>query len=440
MSIDVYTFFDIYFIFFLFTMSYRNIFGVCCLALWVALFTVQGYASSSRTAIQQYLALYNNATTQSTYTTNGNYEEEIIYIIDDGSYDDTYYYEDDYRTDTTRSSTSELANVWSMGSSTRIDNTSRITVYGTLLELWIKTEMQNGYAASYDRGYRVAAIYDGDTYPANYVKDGGYRSLRMSDRFSDGSDLHVYLLCGDCHGSTRHIRGGTYDGWAIVDSMTYDINAELRSAYYDRYNTTSYNHRYHTNYRYRPNYSYNNDARYYYDTTHHNNDDDCYRYSNGRYYYDTRYCHNNNNHYYNNNNYYTNDRDDDLVLQDVRYRTTTNRYDTEINLTSTVYNASRYELELDGLEYDIEVNGRRLSRSDYDIDHTRTSCDDSSVSSSRDENIDIERYDECDIQVEITIDDDELDRGDYVEINVSLESNDDHDRSNNARVVRFRVD
>ena len=132
--------------------------------------------------------------------------------------------------------------------------------------------------------------------------------------------------------------------------------------------------------------------------------------------------------------------DEDLAITKLTYD-----YDfvggneVEVELTTTIKNVGDRDIELDELEYDVEVDDAFFSSSRYDIDHIETDCDDNSIDEDEDEDIEIEEGDECEITVLFTFDEDEVE-DEYLEIIVELQSNDDEYSPNNDRSVRFRVD
>lgn len=130
--------------------------------------------------------------------------------------------------------------------------------------------------------------------------------------------------------------------------------------------------------------------------------------------------------------------DQDLALKNLRYSYFSRGNDVEVTLETTIENEGRYETRLDELTYEIEVDGDRLSTRDYDIQHVRTDCDDNSVRSYDDEDIDIDAGDECEITVEITMDRDEVE-DEWVDIVVEIESREDDYSANDDEEIRFRV-
>jgi len=140
---------------------------------------------------------------------------------------------------------------------------------------------------------------------------------------------------------------------------------------------------------------------------------------------------------YTSNSYY--DDDYDLELQRLRYTYDLNRNDAEVRLTTTVRNVWDRDVILDELEYEIEVDWRRLSSRNYTIDHIRTDCDDSYVNSRRYTRFEIERRDSCDITVEFTFDADDVEY-ERMEIEVQLDADRDGNSRNDTKTVRFDID
>jgi hypothetical protein len=202
----------------------------------------------------------------------------------------------------------------------------------------------------------------------------------LANNFDSGDDITIYVLCKYCRSGTTFRSDSILDGWRVLDSKRYRISTSSRySNNYNRYDDR-YNDRY-----------------------------------NDRY-----------------------DDDYDLEISRVRYSYDLDRNDAEVRLITTIENVGDREIELDELEYTIEVDGDRLSSRDYDIDHVRTRCDDSNVRSSRSTRIDIERRDECEITVEITFDADDVE-DEIMEIEVELDSSEDRNSRNDNKTVRFRL-
>lgn len=224
----------------------------------------------------QYDVVY--PTTYSSYTHNDRTEIAAVlralYAHQNTYGTHSYHTTHTYNTHT-RHGDADIVNVWSQNDTTDVSS-SRITVYGEDLEIGIRVEQDNGSLASDDDWYRVAAVYEKRTYPARYTN--GYWYLDMDERFSDGDDIRLYVLCRDCVSTTRKLSGGIYDGRRVADSQTYRIDAEryrthrsyrtTTTPYYYRYSKKSYdyNDRYScvrsTNYKYRPNYYYTSDDCY----------------------------------------------------------------------------------------------------------------------------------------------------------------------------------
>lgn len=230
-----------------------------------------------------------------------------------------------------------------------------------------------------DDGVRVVAVlqdgnYEIDTVAAN--DNGSYWSLTLSDQFDRVDKMTVYLLCNHCDsGST--FQGSLFHGWKVLDSERYTVSI-----------TASRNTR---NDRYDDDYSY------------HNNNDDY-----------------------------------DLEVSDVSYRYDGNGRDVDVQIETTVENIWSRDNTLESLSYTVELDGRRLSTSRYDIDHIRTDCDDNWVDRDDTRNLPMDEDDECEITVEFTFDQDEVE-DEYLEITVEAEARRDDNTRNNEESVRFYV-
>lgn len=345
---------------------------------------------------------------------NGNTPREYSYLTPTptNTYRNTYsntYTNNPYKTSpyTTSSSYTQtswsIVNIWSLNKYTRVDNSRKdIEVsYNRNLSVWVRAQIGTSFAGT--NGYRVVASlpWKQTAYVWNYKRDWTW-DFTFGKWFSNERSVTFSLLCQRCSEWTKYNKS-PFRGWTVLDTITYSLDIEN-----NRYSNNNYNNRY-----------YN----------------DCY---DSRWRYNSRYCDNNDRYY--NNNYYNNHHynDGDLWLTRLEYEYDERSNDSVIELVTTVKNYSRYELTLDELQYDVEINGRRAREtSDYRVYHKRTQCDDSSVRSSASEDIDIEGHDECEITVELRFDNDLY--NDRVEIEVELDSRDDDTNSNNTRRVEFSV-
>jgi hypothetical protein len=130
--------------------------------------------------------------------------------------------------------------------------------------------------------------------------------------------------------------------------------------------------------------------------------------------------------------------EDDLAIDDVRRSIDYDRDEVIVELEITVSNEGDRTNILEELRYDIEVDNDRLSSRDYDIDHVRTECEDRGINRNDDEDVRIDRNDECTFEVEITLDRDEVE-DEIVEIEILADATRDDRSSNNRDTVRFRA-
>lgn len=144
-----------------------------------------------------------------------------------------------------------------------------------------------------------------------------------------------------------------------------------------------------------------------------------------------------------NDRYYDDDRysndDDDLEIRSLDYEYNWNGREVEVQVEVVVRNIWERDNTLDEIQYEVEVDGRRISTNRYDIDHVRTTCDDRGVDRDDTRNLPIDTNDECTVTVEITFDEDDVE-DEYVEVFVEAIARRDDNTSNNEDEVRFRVD
>ena len=328
-------------------------------------------------------------------------DEFVNYLFGNTSSSSSSSYDDRYTTDrsTPASYGNFIDNIWSLGSTTRIDVYNEVLSIGSTnkVELGIKAQVDD-YVASANRGYRVVAVSTASdkVIAANYEARGSYRSLRMYEYFYQGDELTLYLLCDDCNFGEPFPVRGRMQGRSVIDAQTFEI--DMYGDHFDQ--------------RYPVDHS-SCGCGYDCDTDGHDHYDD---YRGG-----DRYG-----------------SEQDFSIRRVEYDYDVRSRHTEVLIATTIRNESRYEGELEWLGYTITVDGHRVHSNDYDIDHIKTDCDDTSVSSSRGRNLDIEGYDECEILVEIELDSDDVWKED-VQIGVKLESRDDDYSGNNYETVRFTV-
>lgn len=141
--------------------------------------------------------------------------------------------------------------------------------------------------------------------------------------------------------------------------------------------------------------------------------------------------------------YYDYDRysnnDDDLEIRSIDYQYDNDGREVDVEIEVVVRNRWERNNVLERLEYEVEVDGRRISSSRYDIDHRRTICDDSGVGRNETRNLPIDENDECVVIVEFVFDDDEVE-DEYVEITVEAIARRDDNARNNGESIRFFVD
>jgi hypothetical protein len=188
-------------------------------------------------------------------------------------------------------------------------------------------------------------------------------------------EIRLYLLCDNCTRGSN-FQWTLFNNWKVLDTEQYDVSLTRTTRY---------------------------DDRYYYD-------DDWYS--------DERY---------------------DLEIRSIDYQYDNNGREVDVQVEVTVRNIWELDNTLDRLEYEIEVDGRRLSSSRYDINHIRTTCDDRWVDRDDTRNLPIDENDECTILVEIVFDEDDVE-DEYVEIFVEAIARRDDNTRNNEEEVRFLVD
>lgn len=263
-----------------------------------------------------------------------------------------------------------------VGSTTTSIRNSRITARW---ELNLKIVAKERNTVLQDDDVRIVAeLYDGNRKVDTVAANerGSYWSLVLSDQFDRVDEMRIYLLCQDCDRGSR-FQWNLFNNWRILDNETYDVSLSRTSR-------TTYNDRYY----------------------------DDYDYGNDEY---------------------------DLQVRSVDYQYDWNWRDVDVELEVVVRNIGERDNTLEELTYDIEVDGRRVSSSRYDIDHRSTRCDDRNVDRNDDRNISVDEWDECTIIVEITFDQDDVE-DEYLDIEVTAEARRDDDTSNNDDSVRFRVD
>ena len=182
----------------------------------------------------------------------------------------------------------------------------------------------------------------------------------------------------------------------MVDTLTYDIRRQ--SNYSDYYDDRYYDDRYY-------------DDRYY--------DDNC----DDRYYY----C----------DDYYDTDRRSDLGIRSVNFDWEYDRGDVVVELTTVIRNYGRYETSVNSLDYHVEVDGDSLRTNEYDERIIEVDCDGSS-SRTRIEDVLLDTGDECEVRVELTFDERDVDN-ETMDIEVELDAHGDNNSANDTRTVSFRI-
>ena len=141
--------------------------------------------------------------------------------------------------------------------------------------------------------------------------------------------------------------------------------------------------------------------------------------------------------------YYDRDRSDnndyDLEIRSLEYQYDGNGREVHVNLTTVVRNIWERDNELEKLEYKVEIDGRRVSSSRYDINHRRTDCDDRSVDRNDTRNLTIDEDDECEITIEFVFDQDTVE-DERLEIFVEVIAQRDDNIRNNEDDVSFFVE